>query len=79
MDPLHGYGHKPTGYQPEKHLHKKSAKRPRKHQGLKQGTGGRSPRTMTQPIAHERVHKGMALVKALEGMSNRKHSHDGSK
>lgn len=74
-----GYGRETVGYKPEKLPHKKVPKRPRHHQGLKQGTSLKHVRKPTEPIAHERIARGQALVKALEGVRNKRHSHDGSK
>lgn len=69
----------PGGHYPEKHLYKKTPARPRTAQGMTQTRGSRVQPAMSHPPrAGKKVH-GKALVMALKGIANRRHSHDGSK
>lgn len=74
-----GYGRGIHGMQPEKPLSSKPPKKPRGRQGMTQTIKGKRARKPTEPIANERIMRGLALQKAIMGVANRKHAHDGSK
>ena len=63
---------------PETHLHSKPPRRPRHAEGMKQVHPAKMQPKMSQPKAGRIMH-GKALTKALMGIKNKKHSHDGSK
>jgi hypothetical protein len=75
---------------PEEHLHSKSPKRPRGHQGMTQRKKAKSQAGQTYKVGGgKRIDAhGMALIKALKGHANSsragahsmgRHKHDGSK
>jgi len=64
---------------PEKHLHAKAPKRPRHAEGMKQVKKTKKQPKMSNPKSGHRVDHAGAMIKALMGVANRKHAHDGSK
>ncbi len=67
------------GHYPEEHLYKKTPARPRGAQGMTQTRASRVQPPMSHPArAGKKVH-GKALIAALKGMANKRHSRDGSK
>ena len=67
------------GMQPEIPLSSKMPRRPRTADGMTQVRKGKRQPKMTEPATGQRIAHGMALRKAIMGVANRRHPHDGSK